>query len=51
MSSQKAPWNHASHNGRYGDDLPEVAGWSWGREALSAGVRSTEADNVKRWSG
>jgi xylulose-5-phosphate/fructose-6-phosphate phosphoketolase len=31
---------------RYGDDMPEIAGWRWGREAASAGVSSTEADNV-----
>jgi xylulose-5-phosphate/fructose-6-phosphate phosphoketolase len=30
---------------RYGDDMPEIASWRWGQEA-SAGVRSTEADNV-----
>ena len=31
---------------RYGDDMPEITGWRWGQEAASAGVRSTEADNV-----
>jgi xylulose-5-phosphate/fructose-6-phosphate phosphoketolase len=30
----------------YGDDMPEIVGWRWGQEAASAGVRSTEADNV-----
>ena len=32
---------------RYGDDMPEITGWRWGQEAASAGVRSTEADNVE----
>ena len=31
---------------RHGDDMPEITGWRWGQEAASAGVRSTEADNV-----
>ena len=31
---------------RYGDDMPEIAGWRWGQEAASAAVRSTEADNA-----
>jgi len=31
---------------RYGDDMPEIAGWRWGQQAPSAVVRSTEADNV-----
>jgi xylulose-5-phosphate/fructose-6-phosphate phosphoketolase len=26
--------------------MPEITGWRWGQEATSAGVRSTEADNV-----
>jgi xylulose-5-phosphate/fructose-6-phosphate phosphoketolase len=30
----------------YGDDMPEITGWRWGQGAASAGVRSTEADNV-----
>ncbi|MBC6983760.1 phosphoketolase [Caulobacter sp. 17J80-11] len=37
--------DHKAWIARYGDDMPEVAGWRWGREA-GAGVRSTEADNV-----
>jgi len=31
---------------RYGDDMPEIAGWRWGREAASTALRSTEADNA-----
>jgi xylulose-5-phosphate/fructose-6-phosphate phosphoketolase len=37
---------HKEYICRYGDDMPEIADWSWGREATSANVRSTEADNV-----
>ena len=38
--------DHKEHIARYGDDMPEITGWRWGQEAASAGVRSTEADNV-----
>jgi xylulose-5-phosphate/fructose-6-phosphate phosphoketolase len=38
---------HKEFIARYGDDMPEITGWTWGQEAAaSAGVRSTEADNV-----
>ena len=37
---------HKQYIARYGDDMPDIAGWSWGREAKSAAVRSTEADNI-----
>ncbi len=37
---------HNKYIRRYGDDMPEIAGWRWGQEAGSAGVRSTEADNA-----
>ncbi|NEX92500.1 phosphoketolase family protein [Caulobacter sp. 17J65-9] len=37
--------DHKAWIARYGDDMPEIAGWRWGREA-GAGARSTEADNV-----
>ena len=37
---------HEEYIHRYGDDMPEIAGWSWGQTAASRGVRSTEADNV-----
>jgi xylulose-5-phosphate/fructose-6-phosphate phosphoketolase len=30
----------------HGDDMPEIAGWSWGQMAPSRAVGSTEADNV-----
>jgi len=38
--------DHKQHICRNGDDMPEITGWRWGQEATSAGVRSTEADNV-----
>ena len=38
--------DHKEYISRYGDDMPEIVGWRWGQEAASAGVRSTEADNV-----
>jgi xylulose-5-phosphate/fructose-6-phosphate phosphoketolase len=37
---------HREYICRYGDDMPEIAGWRWGREAASAAASSTEADNV-----
>ena len=38
--------DHKQFITRWGDDMPEITGWRWGHEASSAGVRSTEADNV-----
>ena len=38
--------DHREYISRYGDDMPEIVGWRWGQEAATAGVRSTEADNV-----
>ena len=37
---------HKEYIARYGDDMPDIAGWTWGREAMSASVRSTEGDNL-----
>jgi xylulose-5-phosphate/fructose-6-phosphate phosphoketolase len=37
---------HKQYIARYGDDMPEIAGWKWGQEARAEGARSTEADNV-----
>ena len=38
---------HKAYIARYGDDMPEIAGWKWEQGAgASAGRRSTEADNV-----
>jgi phosphoketolase len=38
--------DHKQYIARHGDDMSEITGWGWGYEAASAGVRSTEADNV-----
>jgi xylulose-5-phosphate/fructose-6-phosphate phosphoketolase len=37
---------HREHIVRYGDDLPEIARWAWGRRPEASGATSTEADNV-----
>jgi xylulose-5-phosphate/fructose-6-phosphate phosphoketolase len=37
---------HKEYIARYGDDMPDIAGWTWGREATPASARSTEGDNV-----
>jgi xylulose-5-phosphate/fructose-6-phosphate phosphoketolase len=37
---------HKEYITRYGDDMPDIAGWTWGREAMSSSVRSTEGDNL-----
>ena len=37
---------HEEYIHRYGDDMPEISGWSWGQPGATRGVRSTEADNV-----
>jgi xylulose-5-phosphate/fructose-6-phosphate phosphoketolase len=37
---------HKEFIARHGDDMPEIAGWTWSQAAASGGIRSTEADNV-----
>jgi xylulose-5-phosphate/fructose-6-phosphate phosphoketolase len=37
---------HKEYVARYGDDMPEVSGWRWGRLEAATAVQSTEADNV-----
>jgi len=37
---------HQQYIARYGDDMPEIAGWTWRQATGSPGVRSTEGDNV-----
>jgi xylulose-5-phosphate/fructose-6-phosphate phosphoketolase len=38
--------DHKEFIARYGDDMPEITDWKWGKPTDSAGARSTEADNV-----
>jgi xylulose-5-phosphate/fructose-6-phosphate phosphoketolase len=38
--------DHQEYICRYGEDMPEIAGWSWGQVAESGAARSTEADNI-----
>jgi xylulose-5-phosphate/fructose-6-phosphate phosphoketolase len=37
--------DHKEYIDRYGDDMPEIANWSWSHTAGGA-ARSTEADNI-----
>jgi xylulose-5-phosphate/fructose-6-phosphate phosphoketolase len=37
---------HREYIRRYGDDMPDISGWQWGRAVASAGASSTEADNM-----
>ena len=37
---------HREYITRYGEDMPEIAGWRWGETSTAEAVRSTEADNV-----
>jgi len=38
---------HKQYIARYGDDMPDITGWTWGqREPGSRQAASTEADNV-----
>ena len=37
---------HKMYINRYGDDMPEITGWSWGQTQAVGGARLTEADNV-----
>jgi xylulose-5-phosphate/fructose-6-phosphate phosphoketolase len=38
--------DHKEYICRYGDDMPEIAGWSWGKMETPRARGSTEADNV-----
>ena len=37
---------HTEYIARHGDDMTEVAGWTWGRHKRLNKVSSTDADNV-----
>jgi xylulose-5-phosphate/fructose-6-phosphate phosphoketolase len=37
---------HKEYIARYGDDMPEIAGWAWGQEAATFAASSTEGDNI-----
>jgi xylulose-5-phosphate/fructose-6-phosphate phosphoketolase len=37
--------DHREYICRYGDDMPEIANWTWGRTSVAA-ARSTEGDNT-----
>jgi xylulose-5-phosphate/fructose-6-phosphate phosphoketolase len=37
---------HRQYITRYGDDMPEISGWTWGGATVSKTAGSTEADNV-----
>jgi xylulose-5-phosphate/fructose-6-phosphate phosphoketolase len=40
---------HKQYIADHGEDMPEIAGWTWGQTQVSvARVSSTEADNVER---
>jgi xylulose-5-phosphate/fructose-6-phosphate phosphoketolase len=37
---------HREYIRKFGDDMPEISGWRWGRSSLAASTGSTESDNV-----
>jgi xylulose-5-phosphate/fructose-6-phosphate phosphoketolase len=37
---------HKEYIARYGDDMPEIKGWTWGQTTAVRQAGSTEADNV-----
>ncbi len=38
--------DHRQYISRYGDDMPEIKNWTWGRQGAAAGATSTGGDNV-----
>ena len=37
---------HREYICRYGDDMPEIKGWTWGQKTLARHAGSTESDNL-----
>src|SRR5262249_43332121 len=37
---------HKEYIAKYGDDMPEIVGWMWGRQGMNTASESTESDNV-----
>ena len=37
---------HKKYICRYGDDMPDIKGWTWGQKGATQRAGSTEADNV-----
>ena len=38
--------DHREYVRKYGDDMPEISGWSWGAEGGAGAATSTGGDNV-----
>jgi xylulose-5-phosphate/fructose-6-phosphate phosphoketolase len=38
--------DHREYIRRYGDDMPEIKNWTWGRQGAAAGATSTGGDNA-----
>jgi xylulose-5-phosphate/fructose-6-phosphate phosphoketolase len=38
--------DHREYISRYGDDMPEIKNWTWGRAGSATAAGSTEADNI-----
>ena len=38
--------DHRQYICRYGDDMPEIKNWTWGRQGAAAGAASTGGDNA-----
>jgi xylulose-5-phosphate/fructose-6-phosphate phosphoketolase len=38
---------HKKYIAQYGEDMPEISGWTWGRKAVKGRESSTEGDNIE----
>jgi xylulose-5-phosphate/fructose-6-phosphate phosphoketolase len=38
---------HKKYISQYGEDMPEISGWTWGRKDLQERETSTEGDNIE----